>query len=52
MEILHKIDRLKAELEALRPLDAEREGRMMQKFRLDWNYHCNRNSTTRDWRIK
>lgn len=41
MEILQKIDRLKAELEALRPLDAEREGRIMQKFRLDWNYHSN-----------
>lgn len=41
MEILQKIDQLKTELEALRPLDAEREGRIMQKFRLDWNYHSN-----------
>jgi Fic family protein len=25
----------------LRPLDAEAEARIMQKFRLDWNYHSN-----------
>lgn len=41
MDILQRIDQLKVELEALRPLDAEREGRIMQKFRLDWNYHSN-----------
>ncbi len=41
MNILQRIDRLKAELDALRPLDVEREGRIMQKFRLDWNYHSN-----------
>lgn len=41
MEILEHIDRLKAELDALRPLDAEREARIMQKFRLDWNFHSN-----------
>lgn len=41
MEILQQIDRLKAELDALRPLDAEHEVRVMQKFRLDWNFHSN-----------
>jgi len=41
MDILNRIDQLKAELDALRPLDADREGRIMQKFRLDWNYHSN-----------
>ena len=41
MDTLQRIDQLKEELEALRPLDAEREGRIMQKFRLDWNYHSN-----------
>lgn len=41
MEVLHRIDQLKAELDALRPLDAEREARIMQKFRLDWNFHSN-----------
>lgn len=28
-------------LDTLRPLDGEREARIMQKFRLDWNYHSN-----------
>ena len=32
---------MKAEADALRPLDAEQEARVMQKFRLDWNYHSN-----------
>lgn len=48
MKILQKIDLLKAELDALRPLDAEREGRIMQKFRLDWNYHYSRNGIIMD----
>ncbi len=39
--LLEKVDRLKAELDALRPLSPEQEGRVMQKFRLDWNYHSN-----------
>lgn len=39
--LLDKVDRLKAELDALRPLSPEQEGRVMQKFRLDWNYHSN-----------
>jgi Fic family protein len=41
MEILPRINQLKTELDALRPLDAEREARIMQKFRLDWNFHSN-----------
>lgn len=41
MEILTKAERLKNELDSLRPLDAEAEARIMQKFRLDWNYHSN-----------
>ena len=32
---------LKQELDALRPLSAEDERRIMQKLRLDWNYHSN-----------
>lgn len=32
---------LKAELDLLRPLKKEDELRIMQKFRLDWNYHSN-----------
>ncbi|MCB0126352.1 MAG: Fic family protein [Caldilineaceae bacterium] len=40
-EILQQIDNLKAEIDALRPIDRERELRVLQKFRLDWNYHSN-----------
>lgn len=32
---------LKEELDSLRPLKKEDEMRIMQKFRLDWNYHSN-----------
>ncbi|HEY0051400.1 MAG TPA: Fic family protein [Pyrinomonadaceae bacterium] len=38
---MEKVERLKAELDSRRPLDAETEARIMQKFRLDWNYHSN-----------
>ncbi|MCB0186119.1 MAG: Fic family protein [Caldilineaceae bacterium] len=40
-EILQQIDNLKAEIDALRPIDREQELRVLQKFRLDWNYHSN-----------
>ena len=40
-ELLAQIDSLKAELDKLRPLKGEVEHRIMQKFRLDWNYHSN-----------
>ena len=39
--ILDRIDTLKAEIDALRPIDAEQEARVMQRLRLDWNYHSN-----------
>jgi Fic family protein len=32
---------LKAQLDALRPLNPEQEKRIWQKFRFDWNYHSN-----------
>ncbi|MEO1627133.1 MAG: Fic family protein, partial [Bacteroidota bacterium] len=32
---------LKKELDQERPLSAETEARIMQKFRLEWNYHSN-----------
>lgn len=41
MEILDRVEQLKTELDALRPIDPDAEGRIMQKFRLDWNYHSN-----------
>jgi hypothetical protein len=39
--LLQRIDQRKAEVDALRPFTPEQEGRIMQKFRLDWNYHSN-----------
>ncbi|HEX8288026.1 MAG TPA: Fic family protein [Pyrinomonadaceae bacterium] len=40
-EILSRAAELKAELDTFRPLSAEMEARIMQKFRLDWNYNSN-----------
>jgi Fic family protein len=39
--IYQQIRVLKQELDSLRPLNKEQEGMIMQKFRLDWNYHSN-----------
>ncbi len=39
--LIQQIDALKAAIDALRPIDAEQEGRVMQMLRLDWNYHSN-----------
>ena len=41
LEILKQVDQLKLEIDGLRPLSKEQEGRIFQKFRLDWNYHSN-----------
>ncbi len=41
MNSLTTAEQLKNELDTLRPLDNEAEARIMQKFRLDWNYHSN-----------
>ncbi len=41
MKNIIKALQLKAELDNLRPLDQEREAIVMQKLRLDWNYHSN-----------
>src|SRR5215211_4276194 len=41
MQAIEKAEQLKNELDSLRPLNAEAEARIMQKFRLDWNYHSN-----------
>lgn len=38
-ENLQKANALKKELDNYRPLTPEMEQRIMQKFRLDWNYH-------------
>ncbi len=39
--ILQELDELKTQLDALRPLSKELEDKVMQKLRLDWNYHSN-----------
>lgn len=39
---LKKATAFKNELDNLRPLTPEQEKRMMQKFRLDWNYHSSK----------
>lgn len=39
--IIRRVDELKAEIDALRPINGEQELRIMQKLRIDWNYHSN-----------
>ncbi len=39
--VISRVDELKSQVDALRPIDAEQEARVMQMFRLDWNYHSN-----------
>ena len=41
MPLFATLDRLKADLDALRPLALEQEQRVLQKFRLEWNYNSN-----------
>lgn len=41
MENIEKAIALKLELDNLRPISPEREAIIMQKFRLDWDYHSN-----------
>jgi Fic family protein len=39
--MINKAIQLNHELDKLRPISPEMEQRIMQKFRLDWNYHSN-----------
>ncbi len=41
MNALENAKQLKTELDSFRPLTGEIEARIMQKFRLDWNFHSN-----------
>jgi Fic family protein len=41
LPFLEEVSRKKKELDALRPFSQEVEGRVMQKLRLEWNYHSN-----------
>jgi Fic family protein len=40
-ELLARVDRLRDQIAALRPLDPEQEARLAQKLNLEWNYHSN-----------
>ena len=40
-EIIQEMDRLRDELDKLRPISEDRLNRLNQKLRLDWNYHSN-----------
>ena len=40
-EMLTEVDDLKRRIEDLRPFPNDVEGKVMQKLRLDWNYHSN-----------
>jgi Fic family protein len=42
MEVLRQVAELKMRLDELRPLNKEQEAIVMQKFRLDWNFHSNK----------
>lgn len=39
--ILRDVDGLKESVDSMRPLSADLEARVLQKFKLDWNYHSN-----------
>lgn len=39
--LLQEVDALKKQIDDMRPLPEDVEGRVMQKLRLDWNYHSN-----------
>ncbi|OGX88754.1 hypothetical protein BEN47_08390 [Hymenobacter lapidarius] len=41
MPLFTEINRFKADLDVLRPLAPEQEQRVLQKFRLEWNYNSN-----------
>ncbi len=41
MESISNALRLKKELDTMRPFNEDDEARIMQKFRLDWNFHSN-----------
>lgn len=39
--LLSLIDSLQKEIQSHRPLNSDLEGRILQRFRIDWNYHSN-----------
>jgi len=40
-DVLKEVDALKKQIDDMRPLPEDVEGRVMQKLRLDWNYNSN-----------
>jgi len=40
-ELLARLDALRDQVDALRPLDTDQEARLLQKLNLEWNYHSN-----------
>jgi len=40
-ELLARVDTLRDQVDALRPLDRDQEARLVQKLNLEWNYHSN-----------
>lgn len=41
LPVMTQVNTTKKQLDAIRPLPQEVEGRVMQKLRLEWNYHSN-----------
>lgn len=41
LPVIDRVNDIKKQLDAIRPLPTEVEGRVMQKLRLEWNYHSN-----------
>ncbi|AEE50862.1 Fic family protein [Haliscomenobacter hydrossis] len=41
LPIVDQINALHQQIESLRPISPEQEQRILQKYRLDWNYHSN-----------
>ncbi len=41
LDIIKEIDSIKKEIDNLKPIKPEMENRILQKFRLDWNYNSN-----------
>ena len=40
-QLLQQVDKIKTELDSLRPISSENMNRFTQKIRLEWNYHSN-----------
>lgn len=41
LPIIEQVNFLHQQIESLRPISSEQEQRILQKYRLDWNYHSN-----------